>query len=195
MASVLSNNMSDLKAVTFFMEECRRIDVPVLGPSVNESLLRFSVNNEGAVRFGMGGMKGVGENAVREIISKREEGGQFKDLFDLLERIDLRQANRKTIECLILGGAMDDFPNTHRAMYFSEEEEAAVLWRRPSNTYRTRKTMQRALRPLYSAKDRRGASTTKDARGHRMADHRRLEKGKRDQWDVPQFPSFGRLQN
>jgi DNA polymerase-3 subunit alpha len=122
MASVLSNNMSDLKAVTFFMEECRRIDVPVLGPSVNESLLRFSVNNEGAVRFGMGGMKGVGENAVREIISKREEGGQFKDLFDLLERIDLRQANRKTIECLILGGAMDDFPNTHRAMYFSEEE-------------------------------------------------------------------------
>ena len=122
MASVLSNNMSDLKAVTFFMEECRRIGVPVLGPSVNESLLRFSVNTEGAVRFGMGGMKGVGENAVKEIIAKREEGGQFKDIFDLLERIDLRQANRKTIECLILGGAMDDFENTHRAMYFSEEE-------------------------------------------------------------------------
>ena len=121
MASVLSNNMSDLKAVTFFMEECRRIGVSVLGPSVNESLLRFSVNNEGAVRFGMGGMKGVGENAVREIITKREEG-QFKGLFDLLERIDLRQANRKTIECLILGGAMDDFEHSHRAMYFSEEE-------------------------------------------------------------------------
>ena len=122
MASVLSNNMSDLKAVTFFMEECRRIGVSVLGPSVNESLLRFSVNNDGAVRFGMGGMKGVGENAVREIIAKREEGGLYKDLFDLLERIDLRQANRKTIECLILGGAMDDFANTHRAMYFSEED-------------------------------------------------------------------------
>jgi DNA polymerase III subunit alpha len=122
MASVLSNNMSDLKTVTFFMEECRRIGVPVLGPSVNESLLRFSVNPKGAVRFGMGGMKGVGENAVREIISQREDGGQFKNLFDLLERIDLRQANRKTIECLILGGAMDDFEGTHRAMYFSEEE-------------------------------------------------------------------------
>ena len=122
MASVLSNNMSDLKAVTFFMEECRRIGVAVLGPSVNESLLRFSVNNEEAVRFGMGGMKGVGENAVREIISQREENGAYKNLFDLLERIDLRQANRKTIECLILGGAMDDFANTHRAMYFAEEE-------------------------------------------------------------------------
>jgi DNA polymerase-3 subunit alpha len=122
MASVLSNNMSDLKQVTFFMEECRRMGVPVLGPSVNESLLRFSVNEEGAIRFGMGGMKGVGENAVREIIERREEGGTFSDLFDLLERIDLRQANRKTIECLILGGAMDDFSNAHRAMYFVEEE-------------------------------------------------------------------------
>ena len=122
MASVLSNNMSDLKAVTFFMEECRRGGIPVLGPSVNESLLRFSVNQDGAIRFGMGGMKGVGENAVREIINQREEGGSYADLFDLLERIDLRQANRKTIECLILGGAMDDFPNTHRAMYFAEEE-------------------------------------------------------------------------
>ncbi|MDE0987386.1 MAG: DNA polymerase III subunit alpha, partial [Schleiferiaceae bacterium] len=121
MASVLSNNMSDIKAVTFFMEECRRGGVPVLGPSVNESLLRFSVNNDGAIRFGMGGMKGVGENAVREIILQREKGN-FTNFFDLLERIDLRQANRKTIECLILGGAMDDFPNTHRAMYFSEEE-------------------------------------------------------------------------
>lgn len=122
MASVLSNNMSDLKTVTFFMEECRRSGIPVLGPSVNESLLRFSVNPEGAIRFGMGGMKGVGENAVREIIAQREDGGMYKDLFDMLERIDLRQANRKTIECLILGGAMDDFPSTHRAMYFAEEE-------------------------------------------------------------------------
>ena len=122
MASVLSNNMSDLKAVTFFMEECRRGGIPVLGPSVNESLLRFSVNAEGAIRFGMGGMKGVGENAVREIINQREEGGVYENLFNMLERIDLRQANRKTIECLILGGAMDDFPNTHRAMYFAEEE-------------------------------------------------------------------------
>ena len=122
MASNMSNKMSDLKEVTNLMEECRRIGVPVLGPSVNESLLRFSVNKAGAIRFGMGGMKGVGENAVREIISKREEGGNFKNLFDLLDRIDLRQANRKTIECLILGGAMDEFPNTHRAMYFTEEE-------------------------------------------------------------------------
>jgi DNA polymerase-3 subunit alpha len=122
----------------------------------------------------MGGMKGVGENAVREIISKREEGGQFKDLFDLLERIDLRQANRKTIECLILGGAMDDFPNTHRAMYFSEEEGG-------------RSFVEKAIKYVQNKK--------KDARGHRMADHRRLEKGKRDQWDVPQFPSIGRLQN
>ncbi len=122
MASNMSNKMSDLKEVTNLMEECRRIGVTVLGPSVNESLLRFSVNKAGAIRFGMGGMKGVGENAVREIITKREEGGNFKNLFDLLDRIDLRQANRKTIECLILGGAMDEFPNTHRAMYFTEEE-------------------------------------------------------------------------
>lgn len=127
MAAVLSNNMSDLKQVTFFMEECRRINVPVLGPSVNESLLRFSVNEEGAVRFGMGGMKGVGENAVLALISERNENGPFTDVFNLLERVDLRQMNRKTVECLILGGAMDDFENSHRAMYFNEEDSGRTF--------------------------------------------------------------------
>lgn len=127
MASALSNNMNDIKTVTFHMEECRRLKIPVLGPSVNESLLRFNVNSEGAIRFGMGGMRGVGENAVNEIVEKRLEGGEYKDIFDLLERINLRQVNRKTLEGLVLGGAMDDFKNTHRAMYFVETENGRTF--------------------------------------------------------------------
>lgn len=118
MASVLTHNMSDIKKVTFFMEECRRMGIDVLGPDVNESQLTFTVNKEGAIRFGLGGMKGVGEAAVLAIVSERLENGAFGSIFDLLKRVDLRAVNRKTLENLALGGAFDNFDNEHRALYF-----------------------------------------------------------------------------
>jgi DNA polymerase-3 subunit alpha len=118
MAAVLSNNMNDIKSVTFFMEECKRMKLNVLGPDVNESYYKFSVNKENAVRFGMGAVKGVGYGAVKTIVENRKKDGVYKSIFDLSKRIDLRAANKKAFENLANAGAFDCFENTHRAQYF-----------------------------------------------------------------------------
>ena len=121
MAAVLSNNMNDIKSVTFFMEECKRMRLNVLGPDVNESYYKFSVNKDNAVRFGMGAIKGVGHGAVKTIVNKRKEDGIYKSIFDLTKRIDLRAANKKAFENLALAGGFDCFKNTHRAQYFYKD--------------------------------------------------------------------------
>ena len=123
MAAVLSNNMNDIKSVSFFMEECKRAGITVLGPDVNESFSKFSVNKEGAIRFGMAAIKGVGGLAVKAIINERKENGHFTSVFDIAKRVDLRVANKKAFEGLILAGGFDSFTNTHRAQYFVEDEK------------------------------------------------------------------------
>ena len=109
MAAVLSNNMSDIKKVTFFMEECRRMGVPVLGPDVNESEFKFAVNAEGAIRFGLGAMSGVGEGAVNSIIECREEEA-YEGIFDFATKVNLKDCNKRVFEALAQGGAFDDLP-------------------------------------------------------------------------------------
>ena len=126
MAAVLSNNMGNIKQVTFFMEECRSKGIPVLGPDVNESSYSFSVNESGAIRFGMGAVKGVGSGAVECILKEREENGKYESIFDFVQRVDLRQANKKTIENLALAGAFDAF-EIHRAQFFYEEDGSSNL--------------------------------------------------------------------
>lgn len=120
MAAVLSNNMNDIKQVTFFMEECKRMGLEVLGPDVNESYYKFAVNKNGAVRFGMGAIKGVGRSAVETIVAHRKEDGNFKSVFDLAKRVDLRAANKKAFENLAVAGGFDSFGTTHRAQYFHD---------------------------------------------------------------------------
>ncbi|MDG1056802.1 MAG: DNA polymerase III subunit alpha, partial [Flavobacteriaceae bacterium] len=93
MAAVLSNNMNDIKLVTFFMEEAKRMRMNVLGPDVNESYYKFSVNKDNAIRFGMGAIKGVGHGAVKTIVDERKKEGVYRSIFDLAKRIDLRAAN------------------------------------------------------------------------------------------------------
>ena len=127
MAAVLSNNMNDIKQVTFFMEECKRMGLEVLGPDVNESYYKFAVNADGAVRFGMGAVKGVGRSAVETIVESRKEGGPFRSVFDLAKRIDLRAANKKAFENLALAGGFDSFGNTHRAQYFHDEGDGITF--------------------------------------------------------------------
>lgn len=112
------------------MEECKRMGIPVLGPDVNESQFKFTVNEEGAIRFGLGGMKGVGEGAVMAIVGERREEGSFRNFFDLLKRIDLRSVNKKTLESLALGGAFDNFPQVHRATFFSEGQDGKTFMER-----------------------------------------------------------------
>lgn len=121
MAAVLSNNMNDIKQVTFFMEECKRMKLQVLGPDVNESFYKFSVNKDNAVRFGMGAIKGVGHGAVKTIVENRKEDGPYTSIFDLAKRIDLRAANKKAFENLALAGGFDELGDTHRAQYFYKD--------------------------------------------------------------------------
>ena len=127
MAAVLSNNMNDIKQVTFFMEECKRMKLDVLGPDVNESFYKFSVNKNNAVRFGMGAIKGVGHGAVVTIVDNRKKDGPFKSIFDFSKRIDLRAANKKAFENLALAGGFDGFKNTHRAQYFHDDGDGITF--------------------------------------------------------------------
>ena len=123
MASVLTHNMNDIKKVTFFMEECKRMHLKVLGPDINESAYKFNVNKNGEIRFGLGAIKGVGEGAVENIVNKRKENGYFNSIYDVTKRVELRSVNKRTLENLALSGAFDSFENEHRAMYFYELKE------------------------------------------------------------------------
>ena len=126
MAAVLSNNMNDIKQVSFFMEECKHMGISVLGPDVNESFYKFTVNNQNAIRFGMGAVKGVGKSAVSAIIESRQDS-KYKSIFDFAKRVDLRSANKKAFDSLVLAGAFDSIDTAHRAQYFYENNEGQTF--------------------------------------------------------------------
>ena len=118
MSAVLSRNLSDIKKVSIFMGEARRMGLDVLLPDVNESFKKFTVNSKGQLRFGMGGIKNVGGSAVEDIIKEREENGKFKNFFDFIERINLSSVNKRTIEAFAHAGAFDELDNLNRSQYF-----------------------------------------------------------------------------
>ena len=120
MASVLTHNMGNIDSVKFFLQECKRMKITVLGPDVNESADKFVVNKNGAIRFAMTALKGMGELAVEEIIREREANGLYKSIFDMARRVNLRTVNKRAFEGLAFGGGFDCFENTHRAQYFLE---------------------------------------------------------------------------
>ena len=117
MAAVL-NHAGAIEKITFFMEECKRMGLMVLGPDINESQKGFAVNKNGEIRFGFSGMKGVGEAAIENIIEEREKHGIFSSVFDLIKRINQRTVNKKSLESLAYAGAFDCFNNYHRAQFF-----------------------------------------------------------------------------
>jgi len=123
MAAVLSRNLNDIKKVTFFMDECKRMSLNVLGPDVNESFSNFTVNKKGDIRFGMKAIKGVGGSAVENIIKERQKNGPFKNIYDFIERVNLTSVNKRTLENLAYGGAFDSFTDIERYQYFNENDE------------------------------------------------------------------------
>lgn len=123
MAALLSRNLSDIKKISFFMDECKRMGAPVKGPDVNRSRHHFSVDNEQNIRFGMGGIKGLGENAVQAILDERKANGKFTDIFDFVERVNLQTVNKKNIECLALAGALDSIAPFHRSQFFAQDNK------------------------------------------------------------------------
>lgn len=118
MASVLTHNQNNMDKLIFFMDEAKRMGIPVLGPDVNESGVNFAVNKKGQIRFGLVGIKGVGESAVEGLISEREKNGAYLSFFDFVARVNLRTVSKKTIENLAIAGCFDGFPNVHRAQFF-----------------------------------------------------------------------------
>ena len=121
MAAVLSRNISDIKKITTFMDETRRMGMDVLGPDVNESDVKFTVNKDGNIRFGLGAIKGVGENAVLQLIGEREQNGLYKSIYDLVERVNLNALNKKNLEAMAVAGAFDCFGEIIRAQYFASD--------------------------------------------------------------------------
>lgn len=121
MAALLSRNLSDIKKISFFMDECKRMGLSVLGPDVNYSKSRFSVDEGGNVRFGLAAIKGVGEAAVKDIVESRQRDGKFKSIYDFMERVNLQAVNRKTLENLVLGGAFDTISDLPRSAYFAPD--------------------------------------------------------------------------
>ncbi len=127
MAALLSRNLSDIKKISFFMDECKRMNTPVKGPDVNESYLRFSVDTHSNVRFGLAAVKGVGEAAADNIINTRTQGGPFKDIYDFVERVNLQAVNKKTIENLAMAGAFDSLISFHRSRLFATDDNSTTF--------------------------------------------------------------------
>jgi DNA polymerase III alpha subunit len=132
MAAVLTHSQSNIEKITFFLEECKRMGLVVKGPDVNESLVNFSVNKKGEIRYGMGAVKGVGEAAVETLIAERNTKGPFRDIYDFMRRVSLRVVNKRVMESLVFAGAFDSFetpptapgkPTLHRAAFFAPTDK------------------------------------------------------------------------
>jgi DNA polymerase-3 subunit alpha len=150
MAAVLSRNLNDLKEITNFLDECKRMHIPVLGPDVNESSTAFVANKKGEIRFGMAGIKNVGEAAVKSIAEERIAGGPYSSIFDMTRRINSHTVNKRCMESLAKAGAFDCFENTHRAQYFYQENSDDLIFLekiiRHASDYHARKdSMQQSL--------------------------------------------------
>ncbi|MCS6935472.1 MAG: DNA polymerase III subunit alpha [Chitinophagales bacterium] len=118
MASVLTHNQGNIEKISFFMEECRRMGIPVKGPDINESDIHFSVNKQGEISYALSAIKGVGESVVECILQERNQRGPFKNIWDFARRVNLRTVNKKAFESLALAGAFDSF-NLPRAVFFT----------------------------------------------------------------------------
>jgi DNA polymerase-3 subunit alpha len=128
MAAVLTHNVNDITKITFFIEECRRMEIKVLSPDVNESIATFVVNPDGDIRFGLAAIKGVGHGVVEALVNEREENGHYKNIYDFCERIPAGTLNRKVMESLAYSGAFDNF-GEQRSAYFELLDGTNVLER------------------------------------------------------------------
>ena len=122
MAANMSRNLANITEITKLMDECKAMGIETLGPDVNESRNKFSVNKGGAIRFGLAAIKGMGAAAAESLIAEREKNGPYKDIFDFVQRVNLSACNRKCFESLALSGGFDSF-GIDRERYFAQNEK------------------------------------------------------------------------
>ena len=127
MASVLTHHINDIKKLGFYLEECKRMNISILGPDINESSMNYSVNESGKIRFGLGAIKGVGSSAAEYIINERKKSGNYKDLFDFFKRMDSRLTNKRVFEALVFGGGFDSLTKSKRSLFFVENEKGVMF--------------------------------------------------------------------
>ncbi len=177
MAAVLSRSLNNISDITKFMDECKAMKIQVLGPDINESQYKFSVNNQGNIRFGLGGIKGVGDSAVQAIVKEREANGPYKTIFDFVERVNLSACGKKTIESLAISGAFDSFTEIHREDFTALNSKGEVFLEtlvRYGTKVQTNKTTQVAT--LFGSIEPIVMSTPEIPRGVPLSDIERLDK-------------------
>ena len=177
MAATMSRNISNITEITKLMDESKATGVNVLGPDVNESSLKFSVNRHGDIRFGLGAVKGVGEAAVQSILSEREKNGPFKNIFDFVQRVNLSACNRKNIENLALAGGFDSFPEIKREDFFVKnvkEESFTEILVRYGNKYQLDKAA--AANSLFGGEHEVEIATPEIVRAPAWSDLERLNR-------------------
>ena len=177
MAAVMSRSLSNIVDITKLMDECRAMGIKVLGPDVNESNLKFTVNAEGNVRFGLGAVKGVGESAVQAIVEERRKGGPFTSVFDFVQRVNLNSCNRKNLENLALAGALDCFGEVRREQYFAlnaKNEAFSEVLIRYGNRFQQDKA--RSQSSLFGGENALPVTTPEVPQAERWSDIYRLNK-------------------
>lgn len=127
MAAVMSRNLNNITEITKLMDECRAMGIPTLGPDVNESYKKFSASKKGVVRFGISAIVGVGDSASDAIIAERDKNGQYKSIFDFIQRVNLGAVNRKCVESLVLSGAFDSFKEMKREDFFAQNSRGEIF--------------------------------------------------------------------
>lgn len=178
MAAVLSRSLSNIVDITKFMDECKAMGIQVLGPDVNESILKFSVDQHKNIRFGLGAVKGVGESAVQNIIEERKLHGPYRDIFDFVERVNLSSCNKKTVESLALSGAFDNFGIQREQIYAenAKGEQFLDTLIRYGNKYQMDKTT--AANTLFGADEFVAIAKPEISTCERWSDLERLNKEK-----------------
>ncbi len=127
MASVLTHHMNDLSKLSFYMDECKRMKIKVLGPDLNESLINYAVNNNNNIRFGLGAIKGVGSIAAESIINERDKNGKYEDFNHFIKRVDGKVVNKRVLESLAFGGVFDNITKVNRANFFKVQDQQTFI--------------------------------------------------------------------
>ena len=194
MAAVMSRSLANITDITKLMSECKSIGINTLGPDVNISRRKFSVDVDGNIRFGLGAVKGLGDSAVDAIVKEREAHGPYKNIFDFIQRVPSGAVKRNNLESLVLSGAFDCFDGITREQYFGVNAKGGKLYR-PVGTLRLALPDRQGCRAEFPFRGygHGGNRHAGSAAGRTVELVGAFEQGARLGRHLPVGPSVGRL--